>query len=129
MPGPLSVPAAPRHSERALPLDAPVGPAHDGVRRARTGSRHQPCADGCWLVQVRGGRARNVARPRARHRRVAEVLGDRSELTEGESDREIAAELGISPRTVMRHVTGILNKLGVASRTAAATLAIRQHLV
>jgi DNA-binding CsgD family transcriptional regulator/predicted negative regulator of RcsB-dependent stress response len=50
-------------------------------------------------------------------------------LIEGESDREIAAELGISPRTVMRHVTGILNKLGVASRTAAATVAIRQQIV
>ena len=29
----------------------------------------------------------------------------------------------------MRHVTGILNKLGVSSRTAAATLAIRRNIV
>lgn len=50
-------------------------------------------------------------------------------LTEGKSDREIAGELSISPRTVMRHVTGILDKLGVSSRTAAAALAIRQRLV
>ncbi len=47
-------------------------------------------------------------------------------LVNGKSDREIAAALFISPRTVMRHVTGILNKLGVSSRTAAASLAIRQ---
>jgi DNA-binding NarL/FixJ family response regulator len=50
-------------------------------------------------------------------------------IVEGRSDREIASALSISPRTVMRHVTGILTKLDVTSRTAAATLAIRQELV
>jgi DNA-binding CsgD family transcriptional regulator len=50
-------------------------------------------------------------------------------IVEGKSDREIAAALFISPRTVMRHVTGILDKLGVGSRTAAAATAIRQGIV
>ncbi len=50
-------------------------------------------------------------------------------LVDGKSDREIAAALFISPRTVMRHVTGILTKLNVPSRTAAATLAMREGLV
>ncbi len=50
-------------------------------------------------------------------------------LVDGKSDREIGIALFISPRTVMRHVTGILNKLGVSSRTAAATAAVRQGLV
>ncbi len=50
-------------------------------------------------------------------------------LVEGQSDREIGEALSISPRTVMRHVTGILNKLGVSTRTAAASHAIRQRLV
>jgi DNA-binding CsgD family transcriptional regulator len=50
-------------------------------------------------------------------------------IVEGQSDREIAAALSISHRTVMRHVTGILTKLDVSSRTAAATLAVRQNLV
>jgi predicted ATPase/DNA-binding CsgD family transcriptional regulator len=49
-------------------------------------------------------------------------------LVEGLSDREIAERLFISPRTVMRHVTGILNTLGVTSRTAAATWAMRHGL-
>lgn len=50
-------------------------------------------------------------------------------VADGLSDREIAEQLFISHRTVMRHVTGILNKLGVSSRTAAATLAVREGLV
>jgi DNA-binding NarL/FixJ family response regulator len=59
-------------------------------------------------------------------RRELEVL---RLIVEGQSDREIAAVLSISPRTVMRHVTGILTKLDVSSRAAAAALAIRQELV
>ena len=49
-------------------------------------------------------------------------------LVDGKSDREIAAELFISHHTVMRHVSNILGKLGVDSRTAAATYAVRHGL-
>jgi non-specific serine/threonine protein kinase len=50
-------------------------------------------------------------------------------LAQGLSDRRIAETLQISPRTVGGHVTRLLNKLGVDSRTAAATYAVRQGLV
>jgi DNA-binding CsgD family transcriptional regulator len=49
-------------------------------------------------------------------------------LVEGRSDREIATELFISPRTASNHVTSILNKLGLETRTAAATWAVRHDL-
>lgn len=40
-------------------------------------------------------------------------------LTEGKSNAEIAAELGITGNTVERHVTGVLGKLGVKKRQEA----------
>ena len=40
-----------------------------------------------------------------------------------------AAELGMGRRTASSHVSVILEKLGVPSRTAAAAIAIRGHLV
>jgi DNA-binding CsgD family transcriptional regulator len=50
-------------------------------------------------------------------------------VAEGRTDRDIAARLFISERTVHVHVRRILSKLGVSSRTEAAGVAIRQGLV
>lgn len=41
-------------------------------------------------------------------------------VTEGLTDRDIGAALGISPRTVGRHVGNVLDKLGVRNRAEAA---------
>ena len=49
-------------------------------------------------------------------------------VTAGHSDREIAEMLFISHRTAMTHVSNILGKLGVESRTAAAAVAFREGL-
>jgi DNA-binding NarL/FixJ family response regulator len=46
----------------------------------------------------------------------------------GHSNREIAADLFISPRTASVHVSNILGKLHVASRGEAAATAHRLHL-
>jgi len=47
----------------------------------------------------------------------------------GGSNRAIAAELFLSERTVARHVSNILAKLDVPSRSAATAYAFRQGLV
>ncbi len=49
-------------------------------------------------------------------------------LAEGRSDREIAAALSLSSRTIGWHVSHLLSKLGVESRTAAAAYALRHGL-
>ena len=49
-------------------------------------------------------------------------------LVAGRTNREIAAALFITHRTAMTHVTHILAKLNVASRTEAAAWAVRHGL-
>jgi DNA-binding NarL/FixJ family response regulator len=49
-------------------------------------------------------------------------------LVEGRSNRAIAQELSLSERTIENHVLHILTKLGLESRTAAATYAVRHGL-
>ena len=50
-------------------------------------------------------------------------------IAEGQSNPQIAEQLVVSPFTVRFHVTNILRKLGVTSRTEAAAIAVRRHLV
>jgi len=47
----------------------------------------------------------------------------------GKANKEIAAELEIAERTARTHVSSILGKLGLSSRTQAALWAVREGLV
>ncbi len=50
-------------------------------------------------------------------------------LVDGQSDREIADALFVTRRSASKYVSAVLGKLGVTSRTAAATVALRDSLV
>ena len=96
---------------RALPLEEAVAEARAVVITAEDASTALPLSP----VQEDFGLT-----PRER-----EVLGL---LAEGRADKEIAEALSISPRTVGGHVTHLLAKLGVETRTAAAIYAVRHGL-
>ena len=49
-------------------------------------------------------------------------------IAQGKSNREIAADLVLAELTVRTHVSNILGKLHLASRTQAALYALRQGL-
>ncbi|MEO1591879.1 MAG: response regulator transcription factor [Cyanobacteria bacterium J06632_22] len=58
--------------------------------------------------------------------REIEVL---NQLADGSSNKAIAQALGISDHTVKFHISAILAKLGVTSRTEAVTVGIRSGLI
>jgi DNA-binding NarL/FixJ family response regulator len=58
--------------------------------------------------------------------REAEVL---QLIARGLANKQIAAELGVGEATVKTHVAHLLEKLGVADRTRAVTLAIERGLL
>jgi NarL family two-component system response regulator LiaR len=58
--------------------------------------------------------------------REREVL---SLMVEGLNNTQIAGRLTVSPSTIKSHVSRVLSKLGVASRTEAVTLALRNRIV
>ena len=50
-------------------------------------------------------------------------------MVEGLNNTQIAGRLTVSPSTIKSHVSNILAKLGVASRTEAVTLALRNRII
>jgi DNA-binding NarL/FixJ family response regulator len=99
----------PGHASRQLELSSigPVGPAELLLRVVEfdTGSEETQLKDGLSLT-----------------RREAEVL---LWLCRGKSNRDIADILGLSPRTVNKHLEQVYEKLGVENRASATALAMR----
>ena len=83
-----------------------------------------------WVSLLSDGALRSYSDPgepfQPLSSREMEVL---SYITEGKSNKEIAAILGISHQTVKNHVTSILRKLGVEDRTQAAIYSLRRGWV
>lgn len=94
------------------------------IRAAQRGEVHLNAAVAGPLMQsLRGPAAEGTAvRLTDRERDVLVLVG------QGLSNKEIAGRLGIGNRTVRTHVSGILGKLGLASRTQAALFAVRAGL-
>jgi DNA-binding NarL/FixJ family response regulator len=104
--------------------DADAGEVAAAIRAARRGEVHLDAAIAGRLV--RALRAPSTPRPgSALTGREREVL---RLVAAGQANKDIAAELGISERTARTHVSGILTKLGLTSRTQAALWAVREGL-
>lgn len=94
----------------SLPLEDVIAEALSGT--AAAGDAASPAMmDAAALVSLT-----------AREREVLQLV------VAGMSDREIGAALSISPRTVGGHITNLLAKLGVDSRTSAAAFAVRHGI-
>jgi NarL family two-component system response regulator LiaR len=91
------------------------------IRAAHAGDAVlDPSAAGRLLQALAGPRDSQPLTPRERE--VLELL------SRGFTNKRIAAELGVSEKTVKTHVGSILGKLGVTDRTQAALYAVREGL-
>jgi DNA-binding NarL/FixJ family response regulator len=50
-------------------------------------------------------------------------------VVQGKTNQEIGLALGISEKTVEKHLESVFGKLGVSSRVEAAVRAVREDLV
>ena len=105
--------------------DADAEEVASAVRAAHAGEVHLDPAVARLLAQrMRSRKAEEPVEPLTQ--REKEVL---AQLGKGASNKEIAYELSITERTARTHVSNILGKLGLASRTQAALYAVEHKLL
>jgi DNA-binding CsgD family transcriptional regulator len=95
-----------------------------GARAAATAAKRRMREAGVRAIP-RGPRQATRSSPAGLTGREQEVL---ALLADGLADREISERLFISERTVHHHVSAVLSKMGVSSRTAAAREAARMGI-
>ncbi len=78
------------------------------------------------IARLDGLSQKSDAAPDGLTRRELQVL---RLVAEGKTNRDVAGELGISEKTVARHVSNMFVKLGLSSRAAATAYAYRHDLV
>jgi DNA-binding NarL/FixJ family response regulator len=103
--------------------DADAGDVAAAIRSARAGEVHlDPAAAKALTAALRAPRsAADSLTPREREVLVL--------IATGGTNREIGRHLGVAERTARTHVSNILAKLGLASRTQAAMWAVKEGLV
>jgi DNA-binding NarL/FixJ family response regulator len=102
--------------------DTDVEELHRAVRGAAEGRVHLAPEVAARLMR----KVRAPESPEALTERETEVL---KLLARGKANKQIAGTLFVSEKTIKAHVSSILKKLGVQSRTQAALYAVRTGLV
>ena len=103
--------------------DADASDVADAIRAAVAGEMHiDPAAAKALTASLRAPRSA-VDELTPRERDVVVLIA------EGGTNRQIASRLGVTERTARTHVSNILAKLGLTSRTQAAMWAVHHGLV
>jgi DNA-binding NarL/FixJ family response regulator len=106
--------------------DADADDVAAAIRAAYRGEVHLDPAVASLLARRVRERATTADPPETLTEREREVL---ALVAHGLSNQAIADRLAITERTARTHVSNILGKLGLASRTQAALYAVEHHLV
>jgi DNA-binding CsgD family transcriptional regulator len=78
------------------------------------------------VLEVAGERSPRFECPSGLTEREVEVVGW---LARGLQTKQVARQLGISPKTADRHIQNAYRKIGVSSRAAATVFAMENGLV
>ncbi|MCW2696772.1 MAG: response regulator containing a CheY-like receiver domain protein and an DNA-binding domain [Modestobacter sp.] len=103
--------------------DAEPAEVVTAVRAAAAGEVHLDAAVARQLTRRMAGPPAGLGALTTREREILALVA------QGQSNRDVADTLGISERTARTHVSNVLTKLHLASRTQAALLAIREGLI
>src|SRR5262245_30104106 len=103
--------------------DAEADEVVAAVRAARRGEVHLDAVVARKLTRSLIAPADTAGALTPRERQILALVA------QGRSNRDIASTLAISERTARTHVSNVLTKLGLASRTQAALWAVREGLV
>jgi DNA-binding NarL/FixJ family response regulator len=103
------------------------------IAAVETVAQHRPFFSGSASATVPGGHSSEDPITSANHR-TRRLLSPRQReivqrLAEGQSNKEIAAALGISAKTVDSHRTAIMRRLNIHSVTELVRYAIRETLI
>jgi DNA-binding NarL/FixJ family response regulator len=103
--------------------DAEPDEVGTAIRAAAVGEVHLDSAVARQLTRRMTAPQVGLSALTAREREILALVA------QGHSNREIAEQLVISERTARTHVSNVLSKLQLSSRTQAALLAIREGLI
>jgi len=124
LPVPLADWARQQATARLAGHDAAAHAVSQGPRRLGF-TLHEDTGDGEWLVVMKessdAATVQSIAAAFRLTTREAEVL---YWVVKGKTNKDIGDILGTSPRTVNKHLEHVFQKLGVETRTAAASLAM-----
>src|SRR4051812_36036566 len=115
--------AEPRPHRAAL---APERAAEELRGEVRAGRLDADAAEAVLSAAGERGERARAPLPAGLTEREAQVL---ALLARGRSNKEIAAELAIAPRTAGHHVEHVYAKLGVSTRAAAALFAVQHGVI
>jgi DNA-binding NarL/FixJ family response regulator len=108
------------------PALTPAGAASQLLDDVDAGRFGRVEAEAVLAAAGQASRPARVPRPAGLTEREVDVL---SLIARGRSNREVAATLGISPKTVGHHVEHIYAKAGVTTRAGATLFAMEQGLL
>jgi DNA-binding NarL/FixJ family response regulator len=103
--------------------DADADEVAAAIRAAHRGELQLDAAVARGLMSTLQGGTRSAAALTPRELDVVALVG------EGRANKEIARQLGIGERTARTHVSNVLHKLGLTSRTQLALWAVGEQLV